>query len=356
MKARLQFIVIITAILLSGACKKSSPSSVQPTPAPPETPPFLYIGGTSDSKGIYWKFSLSDTSASVIADTVENSTNISSIVFSDSTRYMVGGSAGYWKNKSFVPVPGALQLDLLAVSGTNVYTEGEDISFNFAQWTNNTELANLTSAMDGFFTRADLSYGWTGMAVSGFNVLVSGTLVVEGIPQGPDSAIYAGFGVLFTNGAAQLMPYTNYTLFGGDLYHWTVGVAVSGTDTYVAGTLADTIAVPKGGYWKNDVWNSINNGLFHPLAIASSGSNVAITGYTLTVPWNPSLIQAAYWQNGNLTTFNGTQGEMVAVYGSDVYVLGSDNNGKIVVWKNGSLFKTLDGIISGSVSCIAVGI
>jgi hypothetical protein len=95
MKLRLQFIIILTATFLSCACKKTTPSTVNPTPAPPETPPFLYIGGTtSDSRGIYWKFSLTDTSASVIADTVENSTNIAAIVISDSIRYMVGGSAG----------------------------------------------------------------------------------------------------------------------------------------------------------------------------------------------------------------------------------------------------------------------
>ena len=354
MNARIRFIAIITATLLSCACKKSSPS-IHTTPAPPESPPFLYIGGISDSKGIYWKFSLSDTAASVIADTVENAPNISAIVFSDSTRYMVGGSAGYWRNKSFVAVPGALQLNLLAVSGTTVYTEGQDISFNLAQWTNNTESANLTSAMGGIFTRADLSYGLTGMAVSGSNVIVSGTLVVEGVPGGPDSAVYAGFGVLCTNGAAQLLPYNNYTLFGGNLFQWTNGVTVSGNDIYVAGTLPDTISTPHGGYWKNGVWSSINNGQFRPTAIASSGSNVVITGYTYTLPWNPSSIRAAYWQNGNLTNLNGSNTYMAAAYGDDAYVLGSDNNGNIVVWKNGSLFKSLNGTITGSVSCIAVG-
>jgi hypothetical protein len=357
MKTSIQFFIsLIAGILLICSCKKDSPKvTPTPPPAPVVKGPFLYIGGISDSKGIYWKFSLSQPSANVIADTVQNSTNISSIVISDSTRYMVGGSAGYWKNDSFVAVRGASQLNLLAVSGTNVYTEGLDMSFNLAQWTNNTESENLTSAMTGIFTSADLNYGLTGMAVSGSNVIISGTLVVEGVPGEADSTIYSGFGVLCTNGVAQLLPYLNYTFFGGMLFQWTSGVAVSGNDIYVAGTLPDTTSVPKGGFWKNGVWNSINNGLFHPAAIVSSDSNVVITGYTYTLPWNPSSMHAAYWQNGNLTDCNGTNGIMVAVYGGDVYVLGQDNSGNIVVWKNGSLFKTLNGTIIGSVSCMAVG-
>jgi hypothetical protein len=356
MKVRIRFIAIITAILLSYSCKKSTPSSVNQTPAPPETPPFLYIGGASDFKGIYWKFSLADTAASVIADTVENATNVSAIVISDSMRYMVGGVAGYWKNKNFITLPGAYQLNLLAVSGTTVYTAGSDISLNQALWTNSTESENLTNAMSSIFVEAEQNYSLTGIALSGSNVLVSGTWVVEGVPGGPDSAINSGFGVLFTNGVGQLLPYNNQSYFGGILFHWTNGVTVSGSDIYVAGILPDAIADPKGGFWKNGVWTSINNGQFRPNAIASSGSNVVITGYTYPLLWNPSAIQAAYWQNGNLTMLNGSQGNMVAVYGNDVYVLGSDNNGNIVVWKNGSLFKTLNGIISGSVSCIAVGI
>ena len=357
MKRSIRSIAILTAILLSCACKKSTPSTDHPTPAPPETPPFLYIGGTtSDSKGIYWKFSLTDTSASVIADTVENATNIAAIVISDSIRYMVGGSAGYWKNKTFIALPGANQLDLLAVSGNTVYTAGSDISLNQALWTNSTESENLSGAMSSIFVQADQDYSLTGIALAGSNVLVSGTWVVEGVPGGPDSAINGGFGVLFTNGVGQLLPYNNQSYFGGILFHWTNGVTVSGSDTYVAGILPDSIADPKGGFWKNGVWNSINNGQFRPNAIASSGSNVVITGYTYPLPWNPSAIRAAYWQNGNLTMLNGSQGNMVAVYGNDVYILGSDFNGNIVVWKNGALFKTLNGTIAGSVSCIAVGI
>jgi hypothetical protein len=66
-------------------------------------------------------------------------------------------------------------------------------------------------------------------------------------------------------------------------------------------------------------------------------------------------MQAAYWQNGTLTHLNGTTAVMVALNGSDVYVLGQANNGNIVVWKNGNLFKTLNGVINGSIGCIAIG-
>lgn len=349
------FIAIIAGILLLSACKKDSPK-VSSTPPPPAIPgPFLYLAGSSDSKGICWKLSLSQPSDSVTADTIQNAANISAIVISDTTRYMVGSSGGYWKNDSFIAIPSASQLNLIAVSGTTVYTAGFDISFNMAQWTNTTESANLTSAIDGIFTHADLQYSLTGMAVSGSNALVSASLVIEGIPGEADSSIFSGFGLLITNGIAQLLPYNNYTYFGGIYYPWTTGVTVSGNDIYVPGTLPDTVSPPKGGFWKNGIWNSINSGLFRPSAITSSDTNVVIIGYTYTLPWNPSSIQAAYWQNGTLTPLNGTSAVRVALYGSDVYVLGQDNNGNIVVWKNGTLFKTLNGVIKGNVVCMTTG-
>jgi len=67
-------------------------------------------------------------------------------------------------------------------------------------------------------------------------------------------------------------------------------------------------------------------------------------------------MQAAYWQNGTLTHLNGVSAVMVALNGSDVYVLGQDNSNNIVVWKNGTLFKTLNGSINGSVGCMAIGV
>jgi hypothetical protein len=74
------------------------------------------------------------------------------------------------------------------------------------------------------------------------------------------------------------------------------------------------------------------------------------------LPWDPSSVQAAYWQNGHLTNLNGASAVMVTIYGSDVYVLGQDNSGNIVVWKNGNLFKTLNGAIIGNVTCMAIGL
>ena len=348
------FIALIAGILLTCSCKKDSPY-VNPTPVPVPGGPYLYLGGSTGSNGVYWKLSLVRPWADVIADTVKNAKNISSIVISNNTRYMIGGSAGYWKNDSFVSVPSASQLNLLTVSGTTVYTAGSDISANLAQWTNTTETANLDNALDAVFPRVDWNFLLTGIAVSGSNVLVSGSWVVEGIYGGPDSSIFSGFGVLFTNGAAQLLPYNNYTLYGGILYPWANGVTVAGNDIYVPGTLPDTIPTPNGGFWKNDVWNNINNGLFHPSTITSADTNVVITGYTYTLPWNPSSIQGAYWQNGHLTHLNGSSAVMVALYKSDVYVLGQDNNNNIVVWKNGALFKTLTGVITGNISCMTVG-
>ena len=359
MKSRTPILfALITGILLTCSCKKDSPKVTTTTPPPPPAipGPFLYLAGSTGTQGICWKLSLSEPSDSIKADTIQNARNISAMVISDSIRYMVGATGGYWKNDSFVAIPGASQLNLITVSGTTVYTAGSDISAGLGIWTNSTESENLDNGLDAIYpSGVSWSFSITGMAVSGSNVLVSGSWVIEGQYGGPDSALYSGFGVLFTNGAAQILPYNNYTLYGGDYYPWTTGVAVSGNDIYVTGALPDTIPTPNGGFWKNNVWNNINNGAFHPTAITTSDTNVVIIGYTYTLPWNPASMQAAYWQNGTLTHLNGTTAVMVALNGSDVYVLGQANNGNIVVWKNGNLFKTLNGVINGSIGCIAIG-
>jgi hypothetical protein len=109
-----------------------------------------------------------------------------------------------------------------------------------------------------------------------------------------------------------------------------------------------------GGYWKNGIWNSINNGSFYPSSIASFGSDVYIPGYTYT--WTPTYSQqAAYWKNGTLVQLNGAAATAITVYGSDIYVLGVDQNNNIVVWKNGAVFETLGSASTSRATCIAIG-
>lgn len=155
------------------------------------------------------------------------------------------------------------------------------------------------------------------------------------------------------------------------------GIAVNGTDVYVAGTdqvatlwkngvptkpagtsaesQANAITISsnniyiggeidgKATYWENGVAISVNaNQLLGSVAnaIAVSGNDVYLAGYTFNV--TTGAMQAAYWKNGVLTQLSPaplpgatTQATGIAVSGTDVYITGFTNEGA-TLWKNGA--------------------
>jgi hypothetical protein len=154
---------------------------------------------------------------------------------------------------------------------------------------------------------------------------------------------------LWTNGALQL--YGTGVLLSID-YPTTVGVATEGNDVYIAGSFPDTTHA--GGYWKDSVWNTINGGHFAPSSVAAIGSNVCIPGYAYTLTSTTYQQQAVWWENGTLNTLEGALATAMVSDGTDLYILGIDNNSNLVVWKNGNLFATLGaaGFLGGT--CMAM--
>jgi hypothetical protein len=336
-------LILASSLLLSTAlfpsCHKHSGDSGSPgSPAGSGQPVYLYVGGASASSGVYWKTQLNGGGSTPAPVPVPNSSLITSILVSgDSVIYMAGQSTGYWKNGVFVPVPSANAIQYLALSGPTLYMAGLDNTFGVAYWVNNNE-KNLGGTIDRsrFPSEGTSVAGITGLTLDGANILVSGKLFFENEPgianPGPDG----NFGLLWRNGSLQLLNPGELT---SALYPTTVGVAVAGGDTYVAGRLPDTTSYP-GGYWKNGSWNSINNGLFTPASITAIGTDVYIPGnvYTRAPAFSQ---QAAYWKNGTLNKLYGNQATAVAVYGPDLYIVGVDQQNNLVVWKNGTSFRTL---------------
>ena len=339
------------AIIISvTGCKKEN------NPAPKQqqttvTGPYLYVGGSASLKGVYYKVSLSQAGAKFTTDTLANAgERINSIITYGQDVYMTGQAGGYWKNNSFVPVTGASSVFYLTLSGNNVYTTGFDNTGNMAYWINNTE-TNLqnTVGRNIFPYQGVSSYSLSGIAVSGTNALVTGSLSFENEPFSPDTARSGNFGLLWNNGGVQL--FGQGVLLSAVLRE-TVGVAVAGSDVYVAGIKPDVTYA--GGYWKNGAWNSINNGVFNALAITTNGSDVYIAG---SIPGSTgSSYQGVYWKNGTIVNI-GNAGSVtaIAVNGTDVYALGVDHNLNNVVWKNGAVFATLGTLNSQTVTCMAIG-
>jgi hypothetical protein len=343
-------------IITVAGCKKEDKNATKTTP-PAITGPYLYVGGGLVAKGIYWKTSLSQTTANAVPDTIKNSkaTYITAIVTSGSDVYIAtaGQTGGYFKNNALVTVTGASSVNHLTLSGADVYTSGFDIQSNLAYWKNNTE-TNLenTIGKNLFPFYGDAGYGISGIAVSGSNALLSGNLFIQNEPFSPDTAREGNFGLLWTNNNVKLFG-PGY-LVSADDELTAVGVAVSGSDVYVAGRMPDkTLA---GGYWKNGTWNAINNGAFIASGITASGTDVYIAGYTYVRTSSSLTQQGVYWKNGTIINIpNSSASKAIAVNGKDVYVLGTDNSGNNVVWKNGGLFETLGSATTQYATSIAIG-
>lgn len=111
-------------------------------------------------------------------------------------------------------------------------------------------------------------------------------------------------------------------------------------------------AANTGGYWKNGVWNSMANGTFLPSSVITNGAIVCMRGNY----WarGSSTQGAAYWLDGNLARLNGEYAQAATFFGSDLYIVGTDNDNNIVVWKNGALFETIGSAINLIATSIAI--
>ncbi|WP_259067786.1 hypothetical protein HDF24_18985 [Mucilaginibacter sp. X4EP1] len=336
--------------LFASGCKKDDKTN--PKPVSTVTGPYLYVGGAANNKGVYWKTSLSATTPNAVADSFKNTNAIYSLITSGKDVYVAGQTAGYYKNDVFVPVTGATGIQYLALSGTTVFAAGADNTANIGYWQSSTETNLSNTIASPLFTSPGTSVlGLSGIAVSGSKVYVTGKLFYEARFGSPANALSGSFGTLWTNGGLQL--YGPGQLVSA-YYNSTAGIALVGNDVYVAGRLPDSTYA--GGYWKNGTFNAINNGSFGPTAITSSGNDVYITGYTFVRAAGTYSQQGAYWKNGALISFPGASSTTaIAVNGTDVYILGIDNNNNNVVWKNGAVFETLGSAVVQTASSIAIG-
>ena len=136
------------------------------------------------------------------------------------------------------------------------------------------------------------------------------------------------------------------SLTDGSKQAWTNGIAISGSNVYVAGE--------EGGvakYWKNGVPVSLTGGTT-ATGIAVSGSDVYVSGMGGGV--------AKYWKNGTPILLitnswnNPAVATCIAVTGSNVYVAGQDPIGRATLWKNGDTIYLSDRFSNELATSIAV--
>jgi hypothetical protein len=173
---------------------------------------------------------------------------------------------------------------------------------------------------------------------------------VPGATTADTSTLPGLYETLWMNGNIQILYHDYWNV--NVAYTSTVGVASSGSDIYVAAQMTtDSANKNSGGYFKNGNWNNINNGAFRPNSIYASGNDVYISGYTFTSYTDAT---AAYWKNGDLVPLDGAATLATTAYGSDLYILGVDNNNNYVGWKDGTVIETLGTGSAMSLTSIAI--
>jgi len=291
---------------------------------------------------------------------------------------LVGGSvtrddrteALYWRDGTTVSLVNETGIQAvvsaLAVSGTDVYAVGghSGLPGSGALWKNG--VLTEVRAPSGV---SSLSLGLSGIAVSGTDVHISGTVFVHH----PYS-----LALRWKNGEGSV-------LGGGAVLSRASGIALKGADAFVAGweggakywkntvafglgsatgageveavAVTDAGEVLAAGYvlnpagvevatlWRNGEPAALSDGVIpaFALALAASGGDVYAAGYVV-VGGNRV---AATWKNGVQTMLRATTGRHseatgIAPYGTDVYVSGNDA-GNAVLWKNGAETLLSDG-------------
>ncbi|MCF0048493.1 hypothetical protein LXM25_00410 [Dyadobacter sp. LJ53] len=228
------------------------------------------------------------------------------------------GQARYWKNGVLQPFSGQYLPSVLSkvlLSGSDVYVAGSggDAGGHYAMYWKNGVPEKLNNALGGW--ARDMA-------------IVDGDVYVTGNASG-------GIGELavakyWKNGAS-------VELTSGPEQHFPNGIAVSGGDVHVVGTMGGkyrTIAK----YWKNGVENILSPSSYHSNAndIAVLGNDVYIVG---NVGDSLSHYSAKIWKNGVAASLpGGVEATGITIVGNDVYVSGAGLNGFTSVakyWKNG---------------------
>lgn len=249
----------------------------------------------------------------------------------------------YWKNKQAINIPNASELTSIAVADTDVYVLG-----GRSYWKNGVQQAITDdwfsssihlSGSDVYIvaaTSASSALGYQSTAAAVYYKNGSWVNLSQGIPNvaaaritgmalaGSDVYCSAYFAV--GNDTVTAAYWKNGTLTWLPNGSITAGIAVSGSDVYVAGSSLRNGDV----YWKNGNMQTLGPSPAFVKCITVSGGDVYVGGTTY------GLNRAVYWKNGVEVDLSGgyTINDMTVV-GQDVYAVGNANGGYAVWWKNG---------------------
>lgn len=297
------------------------------------TTPDVYVAGyehtNTNKTAKYWK-------NGTVVDLMSNNNGIvaTSIAASGGDVHVVGwdgdsslsAQGKYWKNgvlQTFSGLYSPSFLSKVLLSGSDVYVAGSggDTGGHYAMYWKNGAPVNLDNSLGGWARD---------MAIVNGDVYVTGNA-----SAGPGELAVAMY---WKNGAS-------VQLSSGTEQQYPNGIAVSGSDVHVVGTM-NGISRTIAKYWKNGVETILSPSAYHSSAedIAVLGNDVYIVGRTGD---NLGNFVAKVWKNGVETTLPGGVGASgITIVGNDIYVSGTGLNGVNGIakyWKNGVPVNLING-------------
>lgn len=327
---RCLFLLIITALTIS-ACKKAAVTPGNPIiPIPPTAK--------------------MDTDVYVVGDiATKNGKQI----------------AVYWKNGVLTKLTDSLQSSFgyaIAINGNDIYVSGtvddENYKTTAVYWKNGVMNMLSASLLDGSVTR--------GIVVNGNDVYVAGiirgtqgglywkngvpvaatgntnNIVASSIALSQNDVFIAGWSVLSDNHTLAATYWKNGSqIVLANTYSNAYGIAVDGSNVYVAGANIYSSGSSNAIYWKNGSPILLSSSYSGATGIATNGNDIYVSGFNGVDITSPTA--ATYWKNGVANEMtNGSlssYGSSLVLNGSDIYMAGRQEiaaNGayRPLYWKN----------------------
>lgn len=202
----------------------------------------------------------------------------------------------YWKNGTATPLSGGLAANSIVVSGSDVYVAGQTTDGVAAYWKNGA----VTKLTEGNTASA--------ITVNGSDVYVVGKSAIG-------SVIYwkNGAATQLVDGSANAIP------------AWATGIAVSGSNVYVAGAMPNGDAGSVPTVWTNNTAQTLpvpedlssNPSNNEAVGVALFGADVYTAG---DVNNNPAQQwESFYWKNGTSPVQLQGNGNLASAYAITVY-------------------------------------
>lgn len=369
----MRFILSFILVVLATACSKSKPAA--PVPVPPPPPVVIHVSGVTTTSATQILLPLDSTEQISVAVSPANSTNpklsytssAPSILKVDSTGLLTGVGLGVaTMTVTSLDNPNlTITIQVAVVKNYTVYAAGYAPGQLALLWMTDSSYITLQPGAGGGSSNA------TSIVMSGSDLYVGGTSLNN---EGWNIATWWKNGVV-----GEVSDPSN------DYNNNITAIGVSGTSIYLAGYDTWSLSNPSWapGYINHPMWNAwyycisgntVTRNLAEPdtIDISSIVYGMAVSGTDVYLaggfqPENGTRI-ATYWKNnqyGAVALASGgdwSEAEAIAVQGADVYITGYDqcpNYGcipTVKLWKNNE--QTVVNLTSGTVnafsSCLAV--